>query len=82
MKKLKAEDIDDAEVQPSSLILKLARSFSTNLKKVLDGWQDNVELNEIFYRIAGETKLTKHKQINVNRIAGISEIWSVIHTKS
>lgn len=52
---LKAQDIDDnyAHIIPSSVLYNASR-FNDIINQVLLGWMQNNELNEIFYRIAGE----------------------------
>ncbi len=70
IKKLKAEDIDDIDVQPSSLILKTAKAYPNILNEVLNGWKENKELNEIFYRIAGEA----NPQSIANTLSGLKKV--------
>lgn len=53
---LKASDIDDKLVHiiPSSVLLNASKFSKNTLCSVLIGWRQTGELNEIFYRIAGE----------------------------
>jgi len=70
IKGLKAEDIDNIDVQPSSVILRMSKGSPKKLGEALDGWKQNNELNEIFYRVAGEA----NPQSIANTLTGLSQV--------